>query len=173
MLILQLAGPEVLRYEPHLILDYQPWRLLTGHLVHANWIHFGLNITGLVLCQALTDVRWRISRWLLYVLVLTTGISAGFYLLHPRLDWYVGFSGVLFGLYVLAASHSLVKQPLLSSAILGFIAIKVLMEQVASVNITRSELIGVPVLVDAHLYGVLIAVMILAIEQVRKHSHKH
>ena len=29
------------------------WRFLTGHLVHANWAHLGLNLAGLVVLQQL------------------------------------------------------------------------------------------------------------------------
>ena len=83
---------------------------------------------------------------------------------NPQLGWYVGFSGVLFGLYVLAAVESLDRQTFISVSLLGFIAIKIALEQGASVKITSSEFIGVPVLVDAHLYGVLIAVLILLLQ---------
>ena len=92
--------------------------------------------------------------------------------LHPELGWYVGFSGVLFGLYVLAAVASLSRQFFMSTILIGFIGLKIGLEQWSSVKITSSELIGVPVLVDAHLYGVLMAVLIILIQLMWKYFRK-
>lgn len=164
MFVLQWLGPELFRLQMDQLKNNQWWRLLTGHWVHANWIHFSLNMTGFLLCQALTGVNWSFWQWLWRIVVLSMGISAGFYLLHPEINWYVGFSGVLFGLYVMASFSSLAQQVFMSSALLLLVGVKIILEQVSSVNISTSELIGVPVLVDAHLYGVLLALLIVAIQ---------
>lgn len=161
MSLLQLIGPEIFRLEPRLVNEWQLWRVLTGHWVHANWVHYGLNMSGLILCLALTGVNWSIWHWLWRILVLSLGISLGLYQWYPDINWYVGFSGVLFGLYVLCAYASLKDQLMMSSLILLFIAIKIILEQWSSVKISTSELIGVPVMVDAHFYGVVIAVAII------------
>jgi len=167
MAVFQFMGAEILRYQTSLIADLQLWRLLTGHWVHANWMHYALNMGGLLLCFALTDVKWSVWQWGWRILVLTSGISLTFYFWHQDIGWYVGFSGVLFGLYILAAWASLQYQRLLSGLLLTFIAIKIILEQFSSVNITTSEMIGVPVLVDAHLYGVLIALIVLIIQYLK------
>lgn len=168
MLVFQLIGPEVFRYEARLITELQLWRVLTGHWVHANWVHLMMNLAGFMLCLALTGIRWSLLQWLWRILILSAGISLSFYLLHPDISWYVGFSGVLFGLYVLAAFTSLPDQVVMSTILLVFIGIKIILEQWSSVNITTSELIGVPVMVDAHLYGVLIAVLLISIQIIYK-----
>jgi rhomboid family GlyGly-CTERM serine protease len=164
MLLLQLVGPEHFRYETRAIHDLQLWRLLSGHWVHANWVHYVLNMAGFVLCLALTDIHWSSWQWGWRILLLSLGISLCFYGLQPDMGWYVGFSGVLFGLYILAASATLRIQPLLSGLLLAFIAIKIILEQWSSANITSGDLIGVPVLVDAHFYGVLLAIFIIIIQ---------
>ena len=161
MLLLQLIGPELLRYETRSIGELQLWRLLSGHWVHANWIHYAMNMAGFGLCLALTGVAWSLWQWGWRILVLSAGISLAFYIWRADIGWYVGFSGVLFGLYVLTAFSSLARQALMSSLLLGFIALKIGLEQGSSVTITSADLIGVPVLVDAHLYGVLAAVAII------------
>lgn len=163
MAVVQYLGPEVTRYQTNRIVEGEWWRLLSGHWVHANWMHYVLNMAGLLLCVALTDIRWSLWQWGWRLLMLATGISLCFLVFHPDIGWYVGFSGVLFGLYVLAACTTLVKQPLISSLLLVFIALKIILEQWSSVKMTSSELIGVPVLVDAHLYGVLIALLLVII----------
>ena len=164
MLGLQLVGTELLRYQTDLFQTMEIWRLLTGHWVHANWPHFLLNMSGFLLCVALTEVKWSFWQWGWRVLVLTTGISVGFLLLNPEIHWYVGFSGVLFGLYVLAAVATFNHHVLISRLILVFIGIKIILEQWSSVKISSADLIGVPVLEDAHFYGVILAIFIIIIQ---------
>ena len=161
MILLQWVGPEALRYDPQAIRDGELWRLLTGHLVHANGRHLLLNLAGLFLCQALTGVNWSLLQWSGRILLLALMISLGLWWLHPGLRWYVGFSGVLFGLYLMAAVESLPRQTLISSLLVLLLLVKILMEQFSSVKISSSGWIGVPVLVDAHLYGFLSGLLLL------------
>ncbi len=161
MILLQWVGPEALRYDPQVIRDGELWRLLTGHLVHANGRHLLLNLAGLFLCQALTGVNWSLLQWSGRILLLALMISLGLWWLHPGLRWYVGFSGVLFGLYLMAAVESLPRQMLISSLLVLLLLAKILMEQFSSVKISSSGWIGVPVLVDAHLYGFLSGLLLL------------
>lgn len=161
MILLQWVGPEALRYDPQAIRDGELWRLLTGHLVHANGRHLLLNLAGLFLCQALTGVNWSLWQWSGRILLLALMISLGLWWLNPGLRWYVGFSGVLFGLYLMAAVESLPRQALISSLLVLLLLAKILMEQFSSVKISSSGWIGVPVLVDAHLYGFLSGLLLL------------
>ena len=161
IILLQWVGPEELRYDPQAIRDGELWRLLTGHLVHANGRHLLLNLAGLFLCQALTGVNWSLLQWSGRILLLALMISLGLWWLNPGLRWYVGFSGVLFGLYLMAAVESLPRQMLISSLLVLLLLAKILMEQFSSVKISSSGWIGVPVLVDAHLYGFLSGLLLL------------
>ncbi len=161
IILLQWVGPEALRYDPQAIRDGELWRLLTGHLVHANGRHLLLNLAGLFLCQALTGVNWSLLQWSGRILLLALMISLGLWWLNPGLRWYVGFSGVLFGLYLMAAVESLPRQMLISSLLVLLLLAKILMEQFSSVKISSSGWIGVPVLVDAHLYGFLSGLLLL------------
>lgn len=164
LLGLQLLGPENLRYDAASLQAGELWRWISGHLVHANPRHLLLNLVGLWLCQALTGVPWKLWQWLWRILLLAAAISLGFWLFDPQIHWYVGFSGVLFGLYLLAALDRFWQQPLVSVLLIGMLVVKILMEQFASVKIDGSGWIGVPVLVDAHLYG-FVAALLLAMAQ--------
>jgi len=166
MILLQWVGPEMLRYDPQAIREGELWRLLSGHLVHANGRHLLLNLTGLLLCQALTGVNWSLWQWSLRILLLALLISLALWF-QPRLHWYVGFSGVLFGLYLLAAADSFSRQRLISSLLVLMLLAKILMEQFSSVKISSSGWIGVPVLVDAHLYGFLSGLLLLLAARAR------
>ena len=164
MALLQWIGPQLLRYDPDLIDNGQLWRLFSGHWVHANWAHFGLNMLGFVLCQALTAINWKLWQWSWRILLLSIGISTLFISLQPEISWYVGFSGVLFGLYLLAAVATMGRQRWMSTVILAAILLKIILEQWSFVTITSADLIGVPVIVDAHLFGVSVAGIILLIQ---------
>jgi len=165
MMLLQGIGPQIFRYDSALIEQGQLWRWFSAHLVHANWIHLALNMAGFVLCAGITGVAWSFWQWTWRIILLAFFISAGFFLLQPKMGWYVGFSGVLMGLYLLAAAATFKQQPIISLLLAGFIMVKIIMEQVSSVNMTSSDLIGVPVMVDAHFYGVTVALVLIIIQR--------
>ena len=157
---LQLLGPEYFRYDSDWLQTGQVWRLLTAHWVHVGWAHLLLNTVGLGICVSLANPRWSVRRWLTLSVGMGLGISILFTLLNPELQWYVGFSGVLFGLYFLAAQDLYARDRLVAVLMGGAIVVKVLIEQFTSWDLDSSALIGAPVIVDAHLYGLLIAIAI-------------
>jgi rhomboid family GlyGly-CTERM serine protease len=138
----------------------QVWRIVSSHWVHVGWEHLFLNQLGLAICISLSNPRWSVSRWFVLSLCLAIGISTLFTLQNPDLHWYVGFSGVLFGLYFLAAHDLYARDRLIALLMGGAIIIKVILEQYTSLDIDSSGLIGAPVIVDAHLYGLLMAIAI-------------
>ncbi|MCV6606002.1 MAG: rhomboid family intramembrane serine protease, partial [Porticoccaceae bacterium] len=69
------------------------------------------------------------------------------------LKWYMGFSGVLTGLLVAAATLQWRSMPLVNGVILAAIGIKVFMEQLSGKAVIISTISQVPTAVDAHLYG--------------------
>jgi rhomboid family GlyGly-CTERM serine protease len=101
-LLLPLLGGEALqrswRYERAGVADGQLWRLVTAHLVHLNFEHALLNVIGLILLWALFAGLQSWRETLLVTLLSMASIDAGFWFLEPRLQWYVGASGVLHGL---------------------------------------------------------------------------
>ena len=63
---LWLAGPEVtaaLRYERGAVLDGEWWRLLTGHLVHADAAHLAWNLAGAALVWWLFGAEYGRAEW--------------------------------------------------------------------------------------------------------------
>jgi len=70
------------------------WRLVTGHLVHADLQHLGWNCLGLLVLGALLEQYSKTAWWA----ALFSGIaSVSILLLSPvsHLDYYCGLSGVL------------------------------------------------------------------------------
>ena len=155
MAVTQAIGPDYFRYQQDLVAGGQVWRLLSAHWVHVGWAHFALNCVGLIICVTLTQPRWSPIRWLLCSLLLGCGISLLLAIHNPELRDYAGLSGVLFGLYLLAALQLFPRDRLVAVLIVAAVVGKVLLEQFTNYGFDSGELIGARVIVDAHLYGVL------------------
>lgn len=102
-LLLPLPGGDAwrlaLRYERAAVAAGEPWRLVTAHFVHLDVRHALLNVAGLALLWALFARAWRPWQWLVATLASMLAIALGFWFLEPGLQWYVGASGVLHGLF--------------------------------------------------------------------------
>lgn len=157
---LQWLGKPILRYEHDVLSSLELWRLLTGHWVHLNWTHWLLNNLALILLVAITKVHWRLSFWIKVVLIHSLLISIAFLLLNSELNWYVGFSGVLYGLFMLAALLSFKNDKFMSALLMLIVFFKVAAEQFIGSEISTEMLLGAPVIVDAHAYGLLVGIVL-------------
>ncbi len=73
--------------------------------------------------------------------------------------WYVGLSGTLHGLFSFAlCQHWQLKQKWIY-LLTGAFTLKLLNEQMGGLSLQTENLIGVQVLVDAHLYGALFGIV--------------
>jgi rhomboid family GlyGly-CTERM serine protease len=160
MVLLQVIGPEYFRFERDWMSSGEIWRLVSAHWVHVGWMHLLLNGLGLVICVSLTTPGWSIRRWLITSLCLGLGISLLVTLYNPEVSDYAGHSGLLYGLYVLGALSLYARDRLIAVLVIAAIVIKVLIEQFAPFDFDTGELIGARVIVDAHLYGLLLAIAI-------------
>jgi rhomboid family GlyGly-CTERM serine protease len=160
MTLLQAVGPEHFRYQQNLVAQGQWWRIISAHWVHVGWLHLLLNGLGLVICVSLTSPGWPPARWLLCCVIMAIGISLLLTLYNPEVVDYAGLSGVLFGLYMLTALDLYSRDRLIAVLIIAAIVTKVAMEQFNFYDFNSGELIGARVIVDAHLYGLLMAIAI-------------
>ena len=160
MALLQAIGPEYFRYERDWTSSGEIWRLVTAHWVHVGWLHLLLNGLGLMICVSLTRPGWSIRRWLTNSITMALGISLMLTLYNPEVSDYAGYSGVLYGLYLLAAINLFSGDRLVAGLIIAAIVIKVFMEQFQIYDFNTGDIIGARVIVDAHLYGLLMAIAI-------------
>ena len=154
--VLLLAGDEparALRYQRAAVLDGEWWRLLSAHLVHLGWAHLWLNLAGLLLVWLLFGPRLRPVAWLAVFLLSALGTGLGLFWFSPGLDWYVGLSGVLHGLFVAGALAECRFEPRMGGLLLVLLAVKLAWEQFMGATPGTAEMIGAAVVVDAHLYG--------------------
>jgi rhomboid family GlyGly-CTERM serine protease len=146
-------GRAALRYERHAIAAGEWWRLVTAHLVHLDLEHAVLNALGLVLMWSLFARDFGPRQWLAIVIATFAVIDAGLWFRDPQIDWYVGASGALHGVMA-AGTYAHVRRGDLDGWILAiFIVVKLIYEQWHG-QLPFNES-GVPVVVNAHLYGAL------------------
>ena len=151
-----------LRYDRAAILDGELWRVLTAHLVHLGWKHLLMNVAGLALIWLLFGRLLSTLQWVAVVMVCALGVSAGLLAFHPGIDWYVGMSGVLHGMFVAGALASLARGYRAEAVLLGLVIIKLIWEQIYGPLTSSQEMAGGFVVVDAHLYGALAGMIVAA-----------
>ena len=133
----------------------EPWRWWTAHWVHVGWIHYLLNMLAFICLPFIfPQVKIRYLIGLLFSLPLF--ISFCFYYFYPDIEAYAGLSGVLHGLYVACALYYLQfkAERSFSILVLCLILAKIIWENTFG-SLETAELIGSPVLVEAHFLGVI------------------
>ena len=146
----------VLRYERSAVLSGEAWRLVTGHLVHADMVHLGWNALGVLIVAFLfaRDYSWR--QWLVILGVSIATTDLGFLLLEPRLEWYVGFSGVLHGLMAAGLVAWLrTSRDAITWIVTGLFAAKLAWEHFAGPLPFTAASLELPVVHEAHTYGAI------------------
>ncbi len=161
---------EQLRFERAAIGDGELWRLISGHFVHLGTGHFLLNAFGLGLVWFLTGRFLDWSQWALAMAVAIAVIDLGLWHLNPALQWYVGLSGVLHALlaagFVAGLSPRRRELPLLAFVLI----LKIAWEQVVGPLPGSEPSSGGPVVVDAHLYGIVAGIVSGAWVRIRVRS---
>jgi rhomboid family GlyGly-CTERM serine protease len=151
---LQLLGggaATALRYERAAVLGGEPWRLLTGHLVHNGWPHLGLNVATAAVVAALFARQVTVAA----LLACAGGTGAGLLLLSPDVAWYVGLSGVLHGAIALGMVRAVRAGKRAWLAGLVLLAGKLAWEHFRGPLAGVERMTGAAVVVEAHLYGAL------------------
>ncbi len=160
-LILLQTWQTELYFQRHLIQSGEIWRLWTGNLVHTNAWHLGLNLLGWLMFLLLSPNQLS-QRYLSFsLLVLMTLVGGGLYIFNPNLLWYVGFSGVLYGLFSLAGIYWLLERDYWLGCILLLLSGgKAISDILLGTGSLSTPLIAAPVIYMAHVYGIVGAVLL-------------
>jgi rhomboid family GlyGly-CTERM serine protease len=149
----------LMRYERAGLAAGQWWRLLSGHLVHLDLHHALLNSAGLALIWALFEPDYTPRKWLAIIVGSIAAIDAGLWLRDSTVLWYVGSSGALHGVMAAGILAHLRNKERDGLLLAGVLLLKLTYEQwVGALPLSGSD----PVVVDAHLYGVLGGVAVAA-----------
>ncbi|MFN3786424.1 MAG: rhombosortase [Thiothrix sp.] len=152
--LLQFFHDELL-YQRDQIAAGEIWRLLSGQLVHTNAWHVLLNIAGLWILALFQPQAYPHRYYWLQIMWLASNVAAGLWYLQPQLQWYAGFSGILYGLFLLNGIAWLQQRDWLTAAVLllGVCGKTVWDWQVGAAYSPTAALINAPVVYAAHLYG--------------------
>jgi len=102
----------------------------------------------------------RMKLWLFLVLFTSFCVTLGIWLFDPIVVNYVGFSGVIYGMWVFGAMLTLRSQTWLSAAVIILIVGAVIQQQSNSFDITYLQgWIGGNVIVNSHLYGLISGIL--------------
>jgi rhomboid family GlyGly-CTERM serine protease len=96
-----------LEYRRALVMD-QPWRLVTGHLIHVGWLHALVNLAAWWLIARLIAGDLDPLEQLLVLVAAAIAISLALAAWYPQVTWYRGLSGALHALFVAGAVAALV-----------------------------------------------------------------
>lgn len=144
----------------------EPWRWWTAHWVHVGWRHYALNMLAFLSLPFIFPQLQR-QTLLLGLLVLPPLLSAGLYELLPAVQAYAGLSGILHGIFVVAAIESLFIQRERNFAILVLVcfALKIGVEKWMGYSET-AQFIQAPVLIESHQIGVLTGIIFILLKTV-------
>jgi rhomboid family GlyGly-CTERM serine protease len=138
------------------------WRIWTGNLIHSNYYHLGLNLSGFWLFVLIFKELINTTQLIVSLVILITAVGSGLYFLNPELYWYAGLSGVLYGLFIIGAMYALLDKDFITGiSIIIVIPVKIIWDYLHNTGQTNADLIGVPVSTDSHLYGISTAFIIV------------
>jgi rhomboid family GlyGly-CTERM serine protease len=174
LIVIQVSAPiSAFRYERSAVLAHEWWRLLTGHLVHADAGHLGWNLLGLALVWWLFANQYTVAAWIAILLASTVAIDAGFLALMPDLDWYVGFSGVLHGMMAAGLLAWLVRtRDPLTWLVAALFAAKLAWEHAVGPLPLAARSMDMPVIHEAHTFGAIGGLMAGATLLARRARHE-
>ena len=124
------------------------WRLWTAHWVHVGWVHFLLNMMAFA-CLPFIFPHTKAWHLLSLLLLLPPFISLVFYFYLPYIEAYAGLSTAVALVYLQYR-----KERNFALLVLGLIIAKLIWENTFGQTGT-AQLIGSPVLTEAHLYGAI------------------
>lgn len=153
---------EVLEFNRRLIEQGEYWRILTGNYVHFGWYHTVMNSLSALLIGVFLFwvLPWRLSLFLLLIIPFLEGLSL--YLFSLEIEVYRGFSGAVYGLALVGLVLNWRINPPITSLVIAGLLGKLIYERMPEYDTNfLIEEIGVPVAIDAHLWGAVAGVILL------------
>lgn len=174
--ILNLAEPlstRMLGFDRELIAAGEVWRLLTAHFVHLSVPHFLGNAMALVLLGYVAGSSLNNTLGLGLLVWCCAVVGLGLYAFAGYLQSYVGLSGVLHGLLLVAPFVSNAYSKRVALLFLLLIVGKVLWEQSGLYDdMAMANIIGGRVEANAHALGVIAGSVFLLVYAAFEYGRK-
>jgi len=163
---------ELLAYYHTGINQFEFWRLLTATFCHTNFNHLAMNLIGLIVTLGLFIDTFKKMTLLPLIVFSSLFIGLALFLLEVNVLWYVGFSGVLHALFSYGVMSDINNKDRWGYLLGLGLVVKIAYEQFFGAQQSTVELIGAPVLINAHLYGVLAGIIFYALNWVAKNRKR-
>lgn len=150
-----------LAFDRSQLANHEWWRLLTANFLHTNLYHMLLNFAGVLLLWALHGEYYRTTSYLLIFSFCAVGSSIGIFFFAPRLDWYVGLSGALHGVFLWGAFQDIRHKRFSGWLLILAVWFKIIHEQYSGASAEIATLINATVAIEAHLYGALSGMLLI------------
>lgn len=145
---------EALEYDKNKIQAGEWWRLLTGNFVHFGLYHTVMNSVSICLISFVLFWFFPLWVWITLIFVLALADGFGLFLFSPDIDVYRGYSGAVYGLAIIGLVLNWSVNPWINSAVILALLGKMSYEHLPGFDVNHMiDEIGVPVAVDAHLWG--------------------
>jgi len=163
-----------LAFQRALINQGEWWRLISGNLVHANYAHLWLNLAGLWLFGFLFIDNVTAKTFILSVIFISIIVGLGLLIFDHQLMNYYGFSGVLYGLFLIGAIQAWLHQDKVTGlSLMILLTGKILWDFNHGDNQFSQEIIGIPVAIHAHLYGLIGAGLVCIILLIKNKTNQY
>lgn len=165
IVLLMLAEPvssQWLMFDRSAIDDGQLWRVLTAHFVHLSPMHLLGNAMGVILLGYIAGRSLSNALGVTLLVWCLSVVGLGLYVFADYLERYVGLSGVLHGLILVAPFISPFYSRRIAACFLVLIVAKVLWEQSSFYDdMAMVGMIGGRVEANAHLLGTIAGLLFL------------
>jgi rhomboid family GlyGly-CTERM serine protease len=156
----------LLRFDRMAINHGELWLLVSAHLTHLNWQHFGLNMGGLLIVAVFFRRYCTLKAWSVVFVMSALSVGLGLYYFNPEIQRYVGLSGVLHGMFIVGAWFEMKRYPKSGGVLMVLLVAKLIWEQVSGALPGSESMAGGHVVVDAHLYGAIGGAIFLLLHQI-------
>jgi rhomboid family GlyGly-CTERM serine protease len=153
--LLEPQASQLLAYYHTGIAQFELWRLISATFCHTNFNHLAMNIAGLIITLFLFSDTFKANQIWPLIVFNSLFIGGALFLFEPNVIWYVGLSGVLHGLFSYGVLSDIGNKDRWGYLLGSGLLLKIIHEQVYGTPESTVDLIGAPVLVNAHLYGAL------------------
>ncbi|MFQ2238235.1 rhombosortase [Aeromonas dhakensis] len=146
--------PSTLAFERVSILHGEPWRIITGNLVHTNTMHALLNLGSCVAIYSLFCDHLDRCRLFTLMTLLWLSVGLGIWWWCPQTEWYMGLSGSLHGLFAWGAVQDIRTGRRTSGwMLLAGLLMKLFWDHYTGGQGLISEMIDARVHIGSHLLG--------------------
>lgn len=165
VMLLPLPMREMLYLHIEHVTQGELWRFFSAHFTHISWTHCLSNLIGLLLLTGIFNHSKQVFHWYFASFLIIAMVSTGLILFSTQLDWYVGFSALLTGLYAYAAVITIRENIKVSTIIIIALSIYILFQ------VLEGEIISATIMTDiktssyAHAFGLISGVLYGCAEQ--------